>query len=66
MVLIGTGVYPKTVDYNLIKELLANGAITLDNRSVKCNTFLQTSDDNIFAAGDCCSFPSHQTGERVF
>ena len=59
ILILGTGVSPRT-------EILSNSNITLDNRSVKCNAFLQTSDENIYAAGDCCSFPYPPTGERVY
>ncbi len=32
---------------------------------VKTDVFLQSSDSNIYAAGDIVSYPYHYTGERV-
>jgi NADPH-dependent 2,4-dienoyl-CoA reductase/sulfur reductase-like enzyme len=35
------------------------------NRGIKVNPFLQTSDSNIFAAGDIASFPSWTSGKNA-
>jgi 3-phenylpropionate/trans-cinnamate dioxygenase ferredoxin reductase component len=47
-IIAGIGAAPET-------KLAAQAGLTLDN-GIACNEFLQTSDENIFAAGDCCSF----------
>jgi 3-phenylpropionate/trans-cinnamate dioxygenase ferredoxin reductase subunit len=36
---------------------LAEQAGLAINNGIECNSFLQTSDSNIYAVGDCCSFP---------
>ena len=57
LVLIGAGAQINT-------ELAVNSNLEIDsvNRGVKVNPFLQTSDSNIFAAGDIASFPSWSNG----
>jgi NADPH-dependent 2,4-dienoyl-CoA reductase/sulfur reductase-like enzyme len=57
MVILGTGVNPNT-------EILES-VVTLENNFAKCDAFMSTSDKNIFTAGDICSYPSIQTGERI-
>jgi thioredoxin reductase len=38
----------------------------MDNRDyIKNDAYMNTSDPNIFAAGDVCTYPSIFTGERV-
>lgn len=48
-VIAGIGAAPRT-------GLAEKAGLELDN-GISCNTYMQTSDANIFAAGDCCSFP---------
>ena len=58
MVVLGAGVAPRT-------EFLARtecGIKTDEAGAVVCDPFLQSSQKDIFAAGDVCSFPSWQTG----
>ena len=44
---------------------LAQDAGLTTNNGVACNEFMQTSDPDIYAAGDCCSFIHHQSGKRI-
>jgi 3-phenylpropionate/trans-cinnamate dioxygenase ferredoxin reductase subunit len=37
-------------------KLAEQAGLAIDN-GIACNTYLQTSDPQIFAVGDCCSFP---------
>lgn len=48
-VIAGIGATPRT-------GLAAQAGLAIDN-GIACNTYLQTSDPEIFAVGDCCSFP---------
>ncbi|WP_034857862.1 NAD(P)/FAD-dependent oxidoreductase, partial [Sinorhizobium sojae] len=58
LVVVGIGAVPNT-------ELAAAAGLTLDN-GIAVDETLRTSDPDIFAAGDCCSFPlSHYGGRRV-
>jgi 3-phenylpropionate/trans-cinnamate dioxygenase ferredoxin reductase component len=58
LVLIGIGAVPETA-------LAADAGLECDN-GIAVNDRLQTADPNIFAAGDCCSFPlSIYSGRRV-
>jgi NADPH-dependent 2,4-dienoyl-CoA reductase/sulfur reductase-like enzyme len=57
MVLLAMGVKPNT-------EIIQS-VVTLENNQAKCNSYLMTSDPNIFAAGDICSYPSFNSGERT-
>ena len=41
------------------------GLQTLEDGSIKTNPFMQTSDPNIFAAGDIASFPSWHIGRNI-
>ena len=45
---------------------MINNSVKIENKKVKCDTYLQTSNENIFSAGDVCSFPFIGTGERVY
>lgn len=49
VVIAGIGAAPRT-------KLAVQAGLAIDN-GIACNTHLQTSDPEIFAVGDCCSFP---------
>lgn len=49
VVIAGIGAAPRT-------GLAGQAGLAIDN-GIACNTYLQTSDPEIFAVGDCCSFP---------
>ncbi|MCK1744856.1 FAD-dependent oxidoreductase [Bradyrhizobium sp. 139] len=57
LVVVGIGAVPNT-------ELARAAGLTVDNGIVVDET-LATPDPDIFAAGDCCSFPHRLYGERV-
>lgn len=44
---------------------LIDRVVTLDKDLIVCDAYMNTSDPNIFAAGDSCSYPNITTGERV-
>ena len=48
-VIAGIGAAPRM-------ELAERSGLAIDN-GIACNTYMQTSDPNIYAVGDCCSFP---------
>jgi 3-phenylpropionate/trans-cinnamate dioxygenase ferredoxin reductase subunit len=56
VIIAGVGAVPETV-------LAADCGLELEN-GVKVNEMLVSSDPNIFAAGDCCSFPHPLYGGR--
>ena len=56
LAVIGIGAMPVT-------QLAASAGLALDN-GIAVDEFLQTSDPDIFAAGDCCSFPLAIYGGR--
>ena len=56
LVIVGQGIIPSTDFVPVEKDV--NGGIV-------CDPFLQTSEKDIFAAGDIASFPYWPTGERV-
>jgi 3-phenylpropionate/trans-cinnamate dioxygenase ferredoxin reductase subunit len=56
LAVIGIGAIPAT-------QLAASAGLRLDN-GIAVDEFLQTSDADIFAAGDCCSFPLAIYGGR--
>lgn len=56
LVLIGIGAVPETT-------LAENAGLECDN-GIAVNDHLQTADPDIFAAGDCCSFPLASHGGR--
>ena len=59
MVILGVGSKPVT-------RFLANSGVQLcKDGGVECNPFLQTSDKDIFAAGDIAQYPYWPTGEKV-
>lgn len=59
LVLVGTGVAPAT-------SFLKGSNIELDQQGgVVCNPFLNTTDPNVFAAGDIASFPYWPQGNRI-
>ena len=49
IVIAGIGASPRI-------SLAEQAGLSLDN-GIACNSYLQTSDSNIYAVGDCCSFP---------
>ena len=49
IVIAGIGASPRV-------SLAEQAELSLDN-GIACNSYLQTSDSNIYAVGDCCSFP---------
>ncbi|MDK1385207.1 FAD-dependent oxidoreductase [Sinorhizobium sp. 8-89] len=58
LVIVGIGAVPNT-------ELAEAAGLAIDN-GIAVDERLSTSDPDIFAAGDCCSFPlSHYSGRRV-
>jgi len=61
MVVLGAGVTPRTA-------FLARtecGIKRDESGAVVCDPFLQSSQKDIFAAGDVCSFPYWQTGRQT-
>mmetsp|Transcript_18743 Transcript_18743/g.28771 ORF Transcript_18743/g.28771 Transcript_18743/m.28771 type:complete len:493 (-) Transcript_18743:166-1644(-) len=58
LVIVGAGIAPNV-------ELAESAGLTMEARGVKTNPFLQTSDPNIFAAGDIASFPNWHTGSTT-
>ncbi len=56
LVVIGIGAIPNT-------ELAAAAGLAIDN-GIAVDATLQTSDPDIYAAGDCCSFPLCHYGDR--
>lgn len=56
LVVIGVGAIPET-------RLATTCGLAVDN-GIRVDAFLQTDDPNIFAAGDCCSFPHGLYGGR--
>jgi NADPH-dependent 2,4-dienoyl-CoA reductase/sulfur reductase-like enzyme len=59
LVVIGAGMIPNT-------ELAQGAGLEMDsNGGVKTNPFLQTSDPDVFAAGDIASFPCWHTGSNL-
>lgn len=56
MVVIGAGTKPNT---EIVSQL-----VTMDDQHIKTNVFLNTSDSNIYCAGDVCSIPFIHTGIR--
>ncbi|MDK1374519.1 MULTISPECIES: FAD-dependent oxidoreductase [unclassified Sinorhizobium] len=58
LVIVGIGAIPNT-------ELAEAAGLAIDN-GIAVDETLRTSDPDIYAAGDCCSFPlSHSGGRRV-
>jgi len=57
VVLLGLGMIPNT-DY-------VNNTVHKDKSFVKTDKYLNTSDENIYAAGDIVSYPYFRTGEYV-
>lgn len=59
MVLVGFGIVPAT-------DIAKDANLKMDkNGGIICNPFLQTSDPNIFAAGDIAALPFWLTGESI-
>jgi 3-phenylpropionate/trans-cinnamate dioxygenase ferredoxin reductase subunit len=56
ILIVGIGAIPNT-------ELAAAAGLAIEN-GISVDSNLRTSDPDIFAAGDCCSFPSAHFGER--
>ncbi|MGE4059340.1 MAG: NAD(P)/FAD-dependent oxidoreductase [Sphingomonadales bacterium] len=57
LVVIGVGVIPNV-------ELAAEGDLAVDN-GIVVDEYCQTSDDNIWAAGDCTNHPNSLLGRRL-
>ncbi len=45
-------------------RLAQEAGLEIEN-GIACNSHMQTSDPDIYAAGDCCSFPHEQSGRRL-
>jgi len=58
MVLLGTGVQPNT-------ELVSHSLRISSDGGIYTDPFMRTVNHDIFAAGDCASYPFWYTGERV-
>jgi 3-phenylpropionate/trans-cinnamate dioxygenase ferredoxin reductase component len=57
-IIVGIGAIPET-------SLAADCGLEIEN-GIRVDEMLRTSDPNIFAAGDCCSFPHrHYDGRRI-
>lgn len=56
ILVVGIGSIPNT-------ELAARAGLAIEN-GISVDSDLRTNDPDIFAAGDCCSFPSVHFGER--
>ncbi len=57
-IIAGIGASPET-------KLAADAGLKIDN-GIACNAQMQTSDPDIYAAGDCASFPhEHMGGKRI-
>lgn len=56
-VVVGVGIRPAT-------KLAEDAGLELDN-GIKTNEFVETSDPDIYAAGDCASFPLHGAQMRL-
>lgn len=56
MVLLSIGVRPNT-------QLAQAAGISLGQRGIKVNEYLQTSDDSVYAVGDAIEYPHPLTGE---
>lgn len=57
LVLVGVGVVPNV-------ELARRAGLSIAN-GIAVNEFLQTSDENIFAIGDCAEYPCEFAGGRI-
>lgn len=55
-IIAGIGASPET-------KLAADAGLTIEN-GIACNAKMQTSDPDIYAAGDCASFPHEQMGGK--
>ncbi len=55
-IIAGIGASPET-------QLAAGAGLTIEN-GIACNSQMQTSDPDIYAAGDCASFPHEQMGGK--
>ena len=59
LVIMGTGVTPNT------EFLSSSGLKMLPDGGIECDPFLQTSDADIFAAGDIANHPYWVNGKRM-
>jgi NADPH-dependent 2,4-dienoyl-CoA reductase/sulfur reductase-like enzyme/nitrite reductase/ring-hydroxylating ferredoxin subunit len=57
VILVGAGISPNT---NYIKDEIA-----MDGKFVKTDLYLNTTDENVFAAGDVASVPYFKNGEQL-
>lgn len=59
LILVGFGVLPAT-------KFLEGSGIELDSMgAIVCNPYLQSSNKDVYAAGDCASYPYWYTGRRL-
>jgi len=58
LVIVGAGIIPNT-------EIAKDAGIDLSMGGIKTNPFMQTSDPDIFAAGDIAAFPCLYTGSNL-
>ena len=58
MVILGTGVQPNT-------EVVAKAVSLEKDGSINADKYLQTSNQDIFAAGDCVAFPYWYHGKKI-
>ncbi len=58
MVIISTGAKPRS-------ELAEAAGLEMGTRGLQVDEFLQTSDPDIYAAGDVIEYPSHVTGKPI-
>ncbi|WP_394219104.1 FAD-dependent oxidoreductase [Halobacillus trueperi] len=59
LVILCVGFRPNT-------DLLKGKVNMLDNGAIKVNEYMQTSDPDIFAAGDCCAVPYNPTRGHMY
>ena len=59
LVILCVGFRPNT-------DLVKGKVDMLDNGAIKVNEYMQTSDPDIFAAGDCCAVPYNPTGGHMY
>lgn len=58
VVLMGVGIVPNT-------EFIKHESLAMDRLLIKTDLYLNTSDENVFAAGDIVSVPYFKTGDYI-